>query len=115
MVRAGLKPPLVTWREPSVIQRLSWPWTRPKGSVTPSRGSAARRAVPAWCCEAERRRSRGGAPDAFGTGGTEPVLGAGADEFGGAERLGMGRAAESGDRKAEAITDGGVEGDAGIG
>jgi hypothetical protein len=25
IVRAGLNPPLVTWSEPSVIQRLSWP------------------------------------------------------------------------------------------
>lgn len=57
----------------------------------------------------------GRAPDACGAGSAKPVLGAGADEFGGAERLEVGRAAKPGDRKAEAIKDGGVEGDTGIG
>ena len=41
MVSTGLKPPLVTWTEASATQRLSWPWTRPSGSVTDERGVVA--------------------------------------------------------------------------
>jgi hypothetical protein len=47
IVNTGLTPPLFTCTEPSLTQRLSYPCTRPKGSVTDVEGSFPIRSVPA--------------------------------------------------------------------
>ena len=57
----------------------------------------------------------GPAPDALGTAGAQPLLGACAHELSGANGLGVRRPAEAGDGEAEGVAHRGVERDAGIG